>query len=143
MKFTVTFKENPIFIFFLAFGSLMVWFGITAPRNLNNLELAALGMGVIAFILIIRFRFYVLVTDEMLEVRRFLFTRRLRWAGIHKARSVAEEIYKKTGRLGAPYAYDFITGDGDVIRINFKLFSRDCFAEVFKRVPETKSHHHA
>ncbi len=112
------------------------------PHNLNNLGFAVIGIAAIVLILIIRFRFYVLVTDEMLEVRRFLTPRRTQWTHIHKVRSVAKEIYKKTGRIGAVYAFDFITGDGDAIRINFKLFSRACADEVFKRAPTSKSQHH-
>jgi hypothetical protein len=129
MKFRATFKENPFLVFVLIIGFFAVWVG-TAH---HKLAFAVIGGAIIAFIFVIRVRFYVAITEEILEARGFLSTRRVRWVDIHQIRHKVEEGYMPS-RLFGPAAYEFVATNA-VLKINFKLFSRLCYVEVFKRVP--------
>ncbi len=131
MKFRATFKENPFFIFILIFGSFAVWVG--AAKHV--LAFSVIGGAIIAFILLIRIRFYVVITEEILEARSVLSTHRVRWVDIHQIKHRVEKGYIPSRWFG-PDVYEFVATNA-VLRINFKLFSHACYAEVLKRVPLT------
>lgn len=131
MKFRATFKENPFFVFVLMIGSFAVWVGTAY----HELAFSVIGGAIIAFIFVIRIRFYVVITEEMLEARGFLSTHCARWVDIHQIKHKAEEGYMSS-RLFGVAVYEFVATNA-VVRINFKLFSRACYAEVLKRVPLT------
>jgi hypothetical protein len=81
------------------------------------------GLSAIIFIIAVIVRFRVIITDEMLIVRGFIFSHRIRWVDIKDVKPIYQG-----------QKYKFITLNGTV-SISFRWFPKECYDEVFKRIP--------
>lgn len=123
MKFRATFKER-LFIVIVSFGLILSGiFGSILQHNNSTLIFSISCLALMLIVLLIeKVRFYVIVTDEILEARTLTSTKRLRWADIYEIKSVS-----------GGGSFDYI-GKDTAVRINFNRFSRDCYKEVLKQV---------
>ncbi|MFN0058035.1 MAG: PH domain-containing protein [Planctomycetota bacterium] len=92
------------------------------------------GFVVFAWLVAIRVRCRVQVSMEQLEARTLLGEARIKWSEIVSVRRPAKNGYW-AGRLYGPAVLEF-TSSSSRLRVNFKLFPRECVEDVMRYIPE-------
>jgi hypothetical protein len=96
--------------------------------------LIAAGCVVFAWLVAIRVRCRVQVSTEQLAARTLFAEARFKWSEIVRVRLAAKSGYW-AGRLYGPAVLEF-TSSSSQLRVNFKLFPRECLQDVIRHIPE-------
>ncbi len=92
------------------------------------------GCVVFAWLAAIRVSYRAQVSTEQLEARTLLGEASVQWSEIVRIRLAANNGYW-AGRLYGPAVLEF-TSSSCRLRVNFKLFPRECLDDVMRHIPE-------
>lgn len=91
------------------------------------------GLAVLGWLVAIRCRYRVRVSDEELQARNLLRESRMRWQDVIRVVPATEGGYW-TSRLFGPSVLEFASPSSR-LRVNFKLFPAECLVDVMQHVP--------
>ncbi len=129
MIYNATVKSNfgmfaisvPICGFFIVFGAMH-----------KQIAMVVLGAVPLIWLLAIRLRLRVIVTDDHLEYRGLLSTKQLRFTDVTDCRPMVSLGYLAE-KLYGPFTYRIQTSD-ESIKINFKFFPLECMVSVLSKI---------
>jgi hypothetical protein len=131
MIYRVTFREAPAI--YLLGGALSACLLVGGFWFYPGSLLAVLcGFVVFAWMVAVRWRCFVCVSGDSLEVGTLLGRACVRWAEINSVRRKGDTGFLAS-RLFGPHVYEFATSTSR-FRINFKLYPLACAQEVLGRL---------
>jgi hypothetical protein len=131
MEYYATFKSNlGLVVLVIPVCGLLI--AVSAAHS--EIKMVILGAVPLIWLLAIRIRLKVTISDGYLEYRGLLASKRIRLLDVTDCRSM-ESLGYPYDRLYGPYTYRIKT-PAESLKINFKFFPLECMNSVLANLPE-------